>query len=425
MPTTLAPGSFDDRVTLTLGPLAGQGGSGTEILIAESWDVEEGVLVTPGAFTLTLGQSTPVADLFTRPGTGEYPYGPKFPKGTPFQLKVGSAPQMSGVVEGFHVSGKATRITIKGRDGLGALMRSHSQAERSFIDGSYKDLVLWALQESGYPNPTLLSVNTANRQIKAGIPIEVASEPMTVDQINAPPTGPLSGITIGAVVTQTHQNRIRENILSFTRRHLDRAGLFLWAGAQPNTFILSQPNGDQSPSYQIVRKRSAPQLSSNVIDVSYTDDATHRHGQCAVYGRGGGRKAGRAKTLGRVVDEEMVNLGRLTGSGWETQQVLYRDVNVQLQEQGDFYASRKLAEERRNGWSLIYTVRGHRLPTPDGTDWGVITPDTTIHVEDDELGFDDVYYVESVHRYRRPETVTEVRLMRTNDLTFGTAGEDP
>lgn len=72
-----------------------------------------------------------------------------------------------------------------------------------------------------------------------------------------------------------------ENLLAFVRHHADRAGLFLWAGAKPNTFILGQPNGAQQPIYRIIRNQ---------------------------------------------------------------QPILYRDVNIQNTEQAQFYARRKLAE---------------------------------------------------------------------------------
>jgi hypothetical protein len=419
---TLAPGSLDDRVKLVL---TTQDGTQEQIFVAEAWNVKQGVLETPGAFTLTLGQSIPFASLFTSQGRGPYPNGPKFPKGSPFQLQIGDAPQFSGRVEGYLLGGKATRLTIKGRDQLAALMRTHPVEQHSFLDGTYEDLVKWALQTAGV-NATLFNKGADQallRSVQAGIKVKVYNDPTLVDQINAQGTagssGPnVGGVTIGAVVHQEKRNRIHEPLMSFIRRHLDRAGLFLCAGVTPDACLLFQPNPNQDPIARIIRVR-AQQKASNVVDFQYVDDATHRHGLCAVWGRGGGRSAGRVKAKGQAIDGEMAAYSKLTGSGWATQALCCRDVNVENLQQAEFYARRRLAEERRAGWSLTYTIRGHRLENMDGTDWVVATPDTNVYVKDDEIGLDGVYYVESVERERRPETITHVRLMRLVDLIFG------
>lgn len=427
MPPSLTTGGLDDSVRLTLG--------GDDIFIAESWEVVESVLSGPARFSLELGQSQPVAQLFTsqvlpsgRDASGNIvpTNAPRYPKGSPFELSIGDALQMNGIYEGFHAQGAATRISLRGRDQLSVLMRTHPEAQRSFLNGTYLDLVKWALEAAGLTNAKVFASNAANRQLKAGIPITEISDPTTIDEINAAGTAAAgsqtSGTLIGGIVSQTHQNRIHENLLAFVRRHLDRAGLFLWAGATPNTFILGQPNGAQQPSLRITRKRGAGVAASNVKHASFSDGIENRHGVCTVYGRGGGGKAGRTKTYGAYVDPEMNSLGNALGNGLQNQGILFRDCNVQSTEQAEFTAQRKIVEERRNGWNLTYTVSGHRLPTVNGDKWGVITPDTVILVEDDEYGINDVYYVETVTRRRNPQTETDIRLMRIQDLIFATGG---
>lgn len=428
MPPPLVTGSFADSVRLQLGP--------DDIFIAESWEVVESILSTPSRFSLELGQSAPVASRFTSPilpssldsGDNVQPQSAaRYPKGTPFQLFIGEALQMNGIYEGFHAHGAATQISLRGRDQLSFLMRTHPEAQRSFTDGTYLDLVEWALETAGLTSATVFASNAANRKVKAGIPIDQISDPTTIDEINADGTAAAgsqtSGTLIGGVTHQTHQNRIHENTLAFVRRHLDRAGLFLWAGANRNTFILGQPNGAQKPSLRISRKRGPGQSASNVVDASFSDSIEGRHGTCSIYGRGGGGKAGRTKALGSYVDPEMNTLGIVLGNGLQNQGILFRDVNVQNVEQAEFTAQRKIVEERRNGWNLTYTVSGHRLPTVDGTAWGVVTPDTVILVEDDEYGINDTFYIETVIRRRGPAgTTTSLRLMRIQDLIFATGG---
>lgn len=418
-------GGLNDTVRLRFG--------GDELMIAESWDVAESVLAAPSVSSVTVGLSQPLGPIFTQDPSkfGQ----PKYPKGTPVQLFIGDALQSTGRIEGYKVTGAASRITIQVRDALAPLMVGHVPATKSFLNGTYTELVLWALEAAGYDKKTLVlrSSNAADRPIKAGIPITSLSEPVTIDSINASgvnfstQTGTAGiqggvsskGVLVGQTVAQRHQARITESLLHFLRRHLDRAGLFLWS-ASDGSFVLSQPNGNQKPMGRIVRTRSAVSSveQGNVVDVDFTDSAMSRHTGCTVYGRGGGGKAGRTKAIGSAVDLEMTNLGYL-------QPLLCRDVNVSNVQQAEFYARRKLAEERRDGWSLTYTISGHRiLPIHKGDTPGVVTIDTTVHVKDDQLGLDDNYYVESVRRIRRPETVTQVRLMRLQDLIFGTGGID-
>jgi hypothetical protein len=169
--------------------------------------------------------------------------------------------------------------------------------------------------------------------------------------------------------------------------------------------------------------------NSNVIRASYWYDTSDRHSQYTVYGRGGGGVAGRSKVHETYTDDEMYNFSQLPGNLGFNEEILYRDVNVENRQQAAFYGLRKAAEERRRGWGLVYTVRGHRAPGINpGDPWPVLTIDTTIMVDDDEfaLGPSDpeggIYYVESVRRMRRPETCTQIRLMRIRDLIFGTGG---
>ena len=186
MPPSLTTGGLDDSVRLTLG--------GDDIFIAESWEVVESVLSGPARFSLELGQSQPVAQLFTsqvlpsgRDASGNIvpTNAPRYPKGSPFELSIGDALQMNGIYEGFHAQGAATRISLRGRDQLSVLMRTHPEAQRSFLNGTYLDLVKWALEAAGLTNAKVFASNAANRQLKAGIPITEISDPTTIDEINS------------------------------------------------------------------------------------------------------------------------------------------------------------------------------------------------------------------------------------------------
>jgi prophage tail gpP-like protein len=393
----------DDRVTLRA--------NGQEIVIAESWDVQESMFHTPAAWTLRLGSSENAAEILKR-----------FPKGATYQLAVAGILQMTGTLDGRHCGGGsgATQVTLKGRDILAKLHDTGTELNRSFRDDTYSELVSWAIEQAGL-DPKLLSLagNFKNRKLKAGIPITELQATVFTDVVNQETTAK-KGETVGNIVHQDHQSRIDESLLTFCRRLLDRAGVLLWASADGG-FLLGLPNASQKPAYRIVRriKKSGSVFEGGtVVDYDFTDDATNRHARVAVYGKHGGRHAGRGHAKGAYVDEELVNAPNI---GYRNV-ICYRDVDVQSEAQAEFYAARKLAEERRDGWQLSYTLSGLTMPAIGSGYRAIPTIDTTVEVIDEVLDLEGVFYVESVRRQRDPQTTTTLRLMRPGDIPLGGEG---
>lgn len=391
-------GGFDDEVRLEL--------DGQAIHIAESWDMVESILAQPATWSMQLGNSAVAAEIIER-----------YPKRTPFRAFIGDTLQLSGHIDGIGARGQATQVLIKGRDGLADLHDSGIEQIRSFRDGTYTDIVKYALEAVGLDPTKLISSNAANRKIKTGIPIAELESPAVSDLVLSEEVSkPGEGLSVGAVTKQEHQNQINESALAFVRRHIDRAGLFLWATADGH-FVLSLPNGKQKAAYRLIRRKDGRDEGANIVDFDFMDDATHRHGIAAVYARSGGRKHGRVKISTGVTDQEMVNTPDFA-RGYRTV-VVYRDANVQNKDQCEFFCRRKLAEERRNGYQLSYTVAGHTLPAIGGGRRAVVTPDTTIEVIDEVLGIEETMYIETVRRQRHDRTTTSLRLMRLGDLLFG------
>jgi prophage tail gpP-like protein len=392
----------DDRVTIRA--------NGREIVQAESWDVQESIFHTPAAWTLRLGSSEIAKDILDR-----------FPKGAPYELYVSGILQMTGTIDGRHCGGKATQVTLKGRDALAKLHDTGTELTRSFKDSTYSELVGWAMEQAGMSADLLTHSNFKNRQLKAGIPIAELEASVFSDVVNTETvTSAKPGETVGNIVRQDHQSRIDESLLTFVRRLLDRAGVMIWASAEGD-IILGLPNASQKPAYRIVRRLKKSGVTfegGNVVDYDFTDDATQRHARVAVYGKHGGRHAGRGYAKGAYVDEELVNAPNIGYSSV----VCYRDVDVQSEKQAEFYARRKLAEERRDGWQLSYTISGHTLPAIGSGYRAIPTIDTAIEVIDEVLGLADVFYVEGVRRERNPETTTTLRLMRKGDIPLGGEG---
>ena len=389
--------------SVVLSPTVIAGGGYDTILYAESWEVEESVLQQPSHWTVRIGFDYAATDLYQR-----------YPKGTPFQLYVMGQLQATGKIDRRRLEMRrgtaGSDIVFYGRDALAPLHDGYVIAHTSFSDATYQQMVERALTAVGLDKDDLTVGNGANRKLKAGVPVtllqpDISSEVVQVQQ------GVLGQTEIAV------QAKVGERWLEFLRKRLDRAGLMLWAAAD-GTFVLSTPNGGPFPTYKLWRKIVSPGETAtnqtNILDSFIDDDGTHRHTEAVIYGRGGGKKFGRPKMKGSYIDQEMVDLGY-------DQPIVFRDVEVQTDNQASYFARRKLAEERRDGWHVEYTVAGHTLPVANGssTARAVITVDTTIDLDDDLMGLHGVFYIEGVRRSRGPQTETTIRLMRIEDLVFG------
>jgi prophage tail gpP-like protein len=372
-----------DEVTLRL--------NGEELRIWESYEIRQSILTQPSTFTMRLGWGDVVRDLFA-----------KVRPNTKVQLLINGTLQQTGTIDGFEASGEvgATELTVHGRDALAPLHDAFVRADLSLRDITYFDLVDKALLET-VPDALLFGSNEANRRATTGVGVKQSSDP---DVTNT--TGPTQKIL---------QAKIGERYYEFIKRQLDRAGAFLWAAAD-GSFILSTPNPNQQPVYRIVRQRGSDRDTVNVLGARYRNTTEMRYTEAIIYGRGGGRISGAVKAKGSFLDEEMIAYGY-------KRPLVLRDTNVTNAEQGAFYARRKLAETRRQGWNLTYTVQGHSVASlQDGrrATWSV---DTIVDVQDDEFGIFGPHYIEAVS-FRRGSngTSTELVLMRPEDLIFGGEG---
>lgn len=385
-------GDLDDRVRLVLGD--------EEPRVIESYEVKSSVLTQPAAFSLRLGHGGVARELLQR-----------YPPKTPFKLFIGDVLQQTGETDGrprAEGSTGATELVIRGRDSLAPLHDGFVDSERSYADETYSGLVRKVLAEVGLGDRRLHASGNADRRMKAGVPVVELAPPRTVDEIMQDAS---SGAATVGVVRQVLQAKLGERWHEFVRRHIDRAGLFLWAAAD-GSFILSEPNWRQKPTYRITRRRGQARNQVNVTRAEYEDSTVPRYSGVVIYGRGGGRKFGRAKSKAAYLDDEMINWGyrRL---------LVLRDANVQTIAQAEYLGRRKIAEGRRAGWQLVYTLSGHTLPSLVGGGRAVVVPDTIAEVDDDEFGLYGIFYVEGVEYRRQPQTETTVRLMRTDDLVFG------
>ena len=462
-----AIGAGEDAVTLTL--------NGSDVKVAESYEVKMAMLEGPNAFTLRLGNGATAASMLQA-----------YPKGTPFTLSIGGRPQFAGKIEATRAEGNsgATEVVFRGRDWLATLVDDEITDVKSYVDVSYADLVTKQLQEVGLGDRLVYADNLACRKIRSGVGVTSISEPAKTDSPTVSTSGrvttiksydkfgnevpnstnqfgtdipvkvalttdldgkPISrSITVGGVTSTTRfatsitvngkvvrgalagslpgsaaarRTQVScvagETRIHFLRKNLDHAGLILWA-ADDGNFVVGQPNTQQPALFKFVRQRGNASNVVNITGSEFDDDASKQFSTCIVHGRGGGKKFGRAKVKGQFVNLDTYQAGTI-------QRRVFRDTNVISEADATFYARRKMAEGARAGWMLSYTFSGHTAPTLlPGNPRAVITMDTMCEVQDDELGISGLFYIESVTYSQGSDgTVTKARLMRPDDLVFG------
>lgn len=416
----------DDKVTLTL--------NGESILLATSFSIKQSVLQQPGTFEIRLGRGSVNPD--PRLGPTVKDLIAKYPPNTPFELRINNCLRMTGRTDGYRANaagGAATELTIFGRDTLAPLHDAHIYKEMSFNDATYSSLVKAVLEEVGL-DPTKLSTSGANadRKLKSGVPVRELLPVRIIDEILAGKFEDGSGIggsngsggtTTSGAAASVLQTKAGDRWMDYLRKQLDRAGLFLWAGGD-GTIILSTPHAELGPIYRITRRRGQQRNEVNVIHADLMNDTRPRYAFGVVYGRGGGRNKGRTKSIGDAIDNEMLEVygfGKNSkGEPTHSRALVIRDTHCQNAAQASFLAQRKLAEGRRHGWQLVYTMAGLSTPALGGGR-AVWTPDTVVQVQDEEFGINSNFWIESVEFGRHPQSYTTIRLMRATDVIFGTA----
>lgn len=398
--------------------------AGDEVPIASAYEVTAGVIDIPAAFSMTVGHAGLAVELVN-----------KYPEFTPFELYVGDVAVQRGEIDTIETFGdKGTQLNISGRDILKYLVDNRIESERTFEEKTYLQLTEVALKEVGLEGAIVALDNVANRMAITG--------KTTVQETVAPTTenseqlqtefGALSGQQ--STTTRTVYNTIKAEIgtswWEFLAEQYRRAGLFLWQHVPSNGFVLSRPDGTQAPSARILNRRGKENQPGEVTIIGnphFRRSSLNRYSQITVVNRTGGGKRARKRVSATVYDQEMIEIlnpnpeDRADG-GKRKKAWTIRDDKARTIEQAEFLARRKIAESRRNGWSLRYTVAGHTAPAYEGGSSVIWQPDTVVWVHDDALGLEGPMYVEGVTYRRNPQTTTELRLMRIEDLLFA---EDP
>ena len=387
--------------------------NGQRVLLAERYQVRLSVLTQPAEFSLTLGTPDALPELIR-----------DLEPNTTFQLQIGGRLVMTGSLDGHASSGNTGVLTVNGRDSLAPLHDAYMLQEETFKDDTYAAIVRKVMDAVGLPETELVYSNRANRKAVMGVDTEAYQRESVVKEarakgINIPPTAPPRAIESlkiaqgeGGGIKKHVQSQLGERAYEFLKRHLDRAGLFLWAAAD-GTFILSEPNKLQVPVTLIQRSYGATPEFSTVLDHNFENRTSGRFSEVHVYTRGETKKAGRSKSVVVMPDSEMQSYGF-------NRPLALRDANADTPAKAEYMARRKIAESRRAGWRLSYTVSGHTTGSMVGKSV-VWAPDSVVEVDDMRLGIQGTFWIESVTFMGSPQATTKLDLMRLDDLVFGDA----
>lgn len=373
---------------------------GQRVLIAERYKVRLSYLTQPAAFSLTFGTAETLGQMKK-----------KYPPGTRFSLLIAGRQVMTGRIDGWGASGAASALQVEGRDALAPLHDTSIELEQSFTGDTIYAFVRKVLDGIGLSDRKLLTSNQKNRAHIVG------NDPQGYKVKDTNPKAPRNAANdafnagAGGATNKHVQAQLGEKGYDFLKRHLDRAGLFLFCDAFGD-FILAEPYTAQVSAFRIQRNGAGQFRFSDVVDFDHQNKTAGRYSRVSVYTRGETKRGGRPPAVTTVHDTEM--------EAWGFDRVLaFRDANCDTVAKAEFMARRKMAEQRRAGWKLSYTLAGVTAGSPLGGRL-VLAPDTMIEVDDQQLDIDEDLWCEAVtFACDGKATTTTVELMRPQDLIFG------
>lgn len=387
---------------------------GQDVPICSSYECNASVFEVPAQFSMTVGHTGLLSDLIHN-----------YCEGTPFELYVNDVRVMQGEVDEVKgAGGDGTQLIVSGRDRLARIYDSEVDSDRTFSNVTFTDITEAAMADVGFGDVSLVSSNLANRKAITGTYKVSAVTPPSQES-----TDEQLGQTVEKRTKTVHKTLAIEagtTWWEFLVTQYQRGGLFLWADVFGG-FVLGQPNGKQEPLYRLVRRRTGKGEEGDVNFIGqpeFSRSIRPRYSEFHVMGRKGSGTNGRDFAFKRQIDEEVVallnpNPADRKDGGKRKKIKVYRDDKLKTPEQAAFLALRKMAQSRRDGFNLSYTIAGHTLPALRGGGRLVLQPDTVIHVVDEELGIDMPMYLGTGNYPRGPQCTTKLTLTRCEDLLFG------
>jgi prophage tail gpP-like protein len=377
--------------------------NGSEPLLLNSYSINND-LFTVNSANFTIGA----------PGTFKR-FTEIFPLGSIYEISYLGTQIQSGLIRQVSRSSGENIISMSGSDLLQDFLGAEVENEQYLKEHNYKRLVEKALAASGIEEvPVLVSGKDSRERVVGPVP---TTEPVSKDKGALMPPGE-------RVIPDTIKLSVGESWMDVIASQLRRSGLFIWTtpmGGKRGSLVIGQPDVRQSPAYHL--RRISGDQSSNILMDAFSNGIEGRYSDYRVYGRNSGSKDGIGKVSARVTDEEMVlflnqSPGDIDKDGKpkKKRSKTVRDNKIINEFQARCLCQRLMCDDRRDAFSLSYSIAGHSLQNSNGNDVLVI-PDTMIGVRDDELGITGDLYVRAVSYNGDPDsTTTQIELWRTEDI---------
>lgn len=365
------------------------------------------------------------------------------------RLYVDQRPLAEGYIDSVAIEADRSggvQYTIEGRDRLGRAVDSGADPTTVFKKGATLAEVLRELfTPFGWVTDEHYEIsNDANRDAKTG---GIRGVPMTKGGKRKGPK-PLKSFVLHQLKPHNH-----EGTFAFASRITQRFGLWIWCSADGEKLIVSRPDFEQPPRYELRRTRSG---TTNVLKGKVKYDASDQPSILIADGFSGGGEFGKGRIKAYCVNpyfgvdddgytlKEVTNLiekykdaveVKLTAHPFKKRAVsdlmrpmFLHDSESKTQEQLNNFVRREMSLLLRKSLTANYTVEGHGQ-TVDGnfTPWDV---DTVVEVHDEVADLHERMYVLSrtFEKTRSGGTHTRLELVRLNSIQFGDsllAGGDP
>lgn len=228
-----------------------------------------------------------------------------------------------------------------------------------------------------------------------------------------------------------------ESVYHFGSRVAQRHGLWIWASADGESLIISEPDFDQEPIFSLQRSIGG---GGNIISGSVTRDMTDQPSVIVADSSSGGGEFGKGRCRAHMnnpafeIDlDSAVALFERVASGPQLifggepfkkermrqfRPMFLHDEESKTQEQIQRYVRREMSLLVRKSLVAHYVVEGHGQVVDGGfVAWA---PDTVVKVSDEPADLDESMYVLGVNftKSRTGGTQTSLELIRLGSIMF-------
>ena len=323
-----------------------------------------------------------------------------------------------------------TQITISGRDRLAPMVDASADPTVRFgLNATLVDFIVGVAGPFGWGINDLIVYNDDNRKVMQG---NANGSPTTKGSVSkrgkVTPPKPLK-----SYVAHLEKPYPGETAFAFLARVTQRFGLWVWLSAEGNQLIVSKPNFDQAPSYQLRRLSGSAGVNNNILAGRSKRSTVEQPSIVIAEGFSGGGEFGKSRIKSLVINPAVsgfvgdiiakypeavqTNLGITLSETYFSQPVkpLYlRDEDAKTQEQLDNFVKRELALRMRKSFEYHCTVEGH---SNNGLPWCI---DSMVDVQDELANVSEPLYLmdRTFEKSRNGGTLTHLTMVRPGSISF-------